>query len=410
MGARARRGRAAASRGERPVVTALSGLRDGRAGLRTGEAAAAGPRLAHRRAPRGGLRRARRVPPAALGDRRRRSDRGAGRRARRRARADRRALAQARRRRGARVVYGWTRTRSAARERDPHLVGSGRPGRRTRRRAGAAARRERRVLPAGDGERARRLRRLGGGRGRRADEPRSDRAARRLGRRGGGQPGRARARRAGGARARDLDVPRARRGLGRPRPAGHELPRARRDVRQPGGPRAAAPPRRDPARARRARLDREARRALRRRASPYPSAVFAEVSASCVRRHPVRRGRRARGAAAGDRSGAEPTPSRRRDRARPGEAAARPLPRALLRAGRRARRRSCSSSGRRRRSSFRAGRARPWHPRRRRRHASARTARPSRSARAINSELRSGVVRIAERARGRPPAAVEVSR
>ena len=40
----------------------------------------------------------------------------------------------------------------------------------------------------------------------------------------------------------DLDVRRARRRLGRPRPAGHELPRARRHVRQPRGPPAAAAP------------------------------------------------------------------------------------------------------------------------------------------------------------------------
>ncbi len=52
--------------------------------------------------------------------------------------------------------------------------------------------------------------------------------------------------------------------LGRPRPAGDELPRARRDDGQPRGPRAAPAPHGDPARARRDRVDREARRALRR--------------------------------------------------------------------------------------------------------------------------------------------------
>ena len=88
----------------------------------------------------------------------------------------------------------------------------------------------------------------------------------RLRRRGRGRPGRARARRARRERDRDLDVPRPRRRLGRPRPAGHELPRARRHVRQPRGPRSATAPRGDPARARRARVDCEARRALRRRA------------------------------------------------------------------------------------------------------------------------------------------------
>ena len=49
----------------------------------------------------------------------------------------------------------------------------------------------------------------------------------------------------------------------RPGPAGHELPRARRDDRQPRGPAAATAPRRDRAVPGRARLDRQARRALR---------------------------------------------------------------------------------------------------------------------------------------------------
>ena len=66
--------------------------------------------------------------------------------------------------------------------------------------------------------------------------------------------------------------------LGRPRPAGDALPRARRHVLQPRGPGAAAAPHGDPARARRARLDREARRALRRRALAPRLAVFAELS------------------------------------------------------------------------------------------------------------------------------------
>ena len=47
---------------------------------------------------------------------------------------------------------------------------------------------------------------------------------------------------------------------------GHELPRARRHHRQPRGPAAAPAPRRDRALPGRARLDREARRAVRRRA------------------------------------------------------------------------------------------------------------------------------------------------
>ena len=55
-------------------------------------------------------------------------------------------------------------------------------------------------------------------------------------------------------RDRDLDVPRPGGRLGRPRPPGHELPRARRDVRQPRGAPAAAAPRGDAARAGRARV------------------------------------------------------------------------------------------------------------------------------------------------------------
>ena len=91
-------------------------------------------------------------------------------------------------------------------------------------------------------------------------------AADRLRRRGGREPERARAGRARGARAGDHDVPLARRRLGRPRPAGDELPRARRHLRQRRGPDSAPAPSGDPADARRARLDRPARRALRARA------------------------------------------------------------------------------------------------------------------------------------------------
>ncbi len=102
-------------------------------------------------------------------------------------------------------------------------------------------------------------------------EPGADRPADRLRRRGRRRPERARAGRALGAGARDLDVPLARRRLGRPRPPRHELPRARRHLRQPRGPPPAPAPRGDPTRARRAGLDREARRALRRRALAAPS-------------------------------------------------------------------------------------------------------------------------------------------
>ena len=192
------------------------------------------------------------------------------------------------RRNGARVVYESTRRSSATRRRDPHLVRSGRRRRCARRGTRAARRREGRLLPPRDGERARRLRRLGCGRPGRGREPGADRAADRLRRRGGGEPGRARDGRAGGARARHLDVPRARRRLGRPRPAGDELPRARRDLRQPRGTPAATAPHRHPARAGRARLDREARRALRRRDLAVSLGGLRRGLGDRVRRHPVR--------------------------------------------------------------------------------------------------------------------------
>ena len=88
----------------------------------------------------------------------------------------------------------------------------------------------------------------------------------RLGRRGGGRSAtcaRSPSRRE--PRDRAHDVPRARRRLGRPDPARDRLARARRHVDEPRGPRAAPAPRRHPAVPRRARLDLEARGALRRR-------------------------------------------------------------------------------------------------------------------------------------------------
>ena len=87
---------------------------------------------------------------------------------------------------------------------------------------------------------------------------------------------------------RHLDVPRARRRLGRPRPPGHELPRARRDVRQPRGTAAAPAAHRHPARAGRARLDLEARRALRRRDLAVSLGGLRRGLGDRVRRHPVR--------------------------------------------------------------------------------------------------------------------------
>ena len=68
---------------------------------------------------------------------------------------------------------------------------------------------------------------------------------------------------------------------------GHELPRARRLADEHGGPRAAAPPRRDPTGPGRARLAREARRALRRRALAVPLG-----RARGAVRHALRRARR----------------------------------------------------------------------------------------------------------------------
>ena len=72
----------------------------------------------------------------------------------------------------------------------------------------------------------------------------------------------------------------------RPRPPGHELPRARRHHGQPRGPAAAPAPRRDRAVPGRARLDREARRALRRRALAPRLARLRGDLRDLLRRHP----------------------------------------------------------------------------------------------------------------------------
>ena len=82
----------------------------------------------------------------------------------------------------------------------------------------------------------------------------------------------------------------------------HELPRARRHDRQPRGPAAAPAPRRDRAVPGRARLDREARRALRGRGSRRTPRRLRRDLRALLRRHHLRRGRRAGRAAAAARS------------------------------------------------------------------------------------------------------------
>ena len=77
---------------------------------------------------------------------------------------------------------------------------------------------------------------------------------------------------------------------------GHELPRARRDVRQPRGPPAAPAPHRDAAVPRRARVDRRARRALRRRRRAVRGRRLRRGVGEGLRRPQLRRGRRARAA------------------------------------------------------------------------------------------------------------------
>ena len=151
-------------------------------------------------------------------------------------------------------------------------------------------------LPDGR-QRARRRPRLGRRSGRGRDQPRADRAARRLGRRGGGQRGRAGARRASEPRDRADDVPRAGSGLGRPDPAVDGLARARRDLDEPRGSRAAPPARRPSAVPRRARLDLEARGSLRRRRTRARRRRLRRGRSRALPRPHTRRSRAARTAA-----------------------------------------------------------------------------------------------------------------
>ena len=129
---------------------------------------------------------------------------------------------------------------------------------------------------------------------------------------------------------------------------GNELSRARRLVRQPRGPRPAPPALGDPARAGRARLDREARRALRRRVVAARGDRLRGGFGALLRRDPVRRRRRACAAARAravrrPRAGCVRARPRRRGRAAgalPRHPAPAALPAALLRSGRRARARA----------------------------------------------------------------------
>ena len=305
LGRSARRGRGAAARGGEEHRHRALRLGDGRAGLRARQAAPRRARRPLRGHARGRQPRARRVPPAAVRDPRRGADRDPRRRPRRRARADRRPLGQGRAPRGRRGRRERDRRRRRGRgqgpERarrqdpldradDPHLVGPERERRRARRSPRRRARprrqaRQRRVPPPGDRERPRGRRRLGGRGRRRGGRPGADRAPDRLGRRSGGEPGRPRPRRPSRACPGDLDVPLARRGWSRPRPPRNELPRARRDVRQPRGPAPAPAPRRDPALPGRAGLDRQARRALRRRGLAVPAAGVRRALGALLRGH-----------------------------------------------------------------------------------------------------------------------------
>ena len=221
-----------------------------------------------------------------------------------------------------------------------------------------------------------------GGRGR--ERPGADRAAPRLGRRGRRQRRRARARRAGEARRRPHDVPRARGRLGRSHPSRHGLARAGRDLHEPRGPGAAPAPRRPTALPRRAGVDLEARRPLRRRDSGpgrgrlrrararSSSATSPSTTSGCTRRcrrvtptwlpSPRRRPLRSRSPESGELrlQRYRPLFSGRRRRARAG-----------------ARLPAAGARGR----ALRRGRREPRDRRRRRRRRRARTARPSSSAR-----------------------------
>ena len=197
----------------------------------------------------------------------------------------------------------------------------------------------------------------------------------RLRRRGRGRSRRPRARRARRERDRDHDVPRARRRLGRPRPARDELARARRHPAQPRRPAAAPAPGRDRARPGRARLDREARRALRRhRLAARGGRVRRAVRPDLRRRRRLGAERHRRAARADAVRGADAgTRGARAARAAPGRRAlhrrapADPLPAALLGPVRRARGRARvpAAAGRARalaRPTPRGARSRPATP------------------------------------------------
>ena len=214
--------------------------------------------------------------------------------------------------------------------------------------------------------------------------------------------------------ARDHDVPRARRRLGRPRPAGDELPRARRDVVNLEGRlqrlrRAVIPPC-----AGRARLDREARRALRRRALAAPggrlrrararrSTAALPSSATVGEQAPLPA--RAAYERAGPRPAhdARPPATERARRALPRHAAPAPLPAALLRPRRRARARAPVPAPGAEVELALDGRRAPRDRRPATRSRSARTAPRSSCARASTGSLLAGVVRDRRRARRRPP-------
>ena len=110
------------------------------------------------------------------------------------------------------------------------------------------------------------------------------------------EPGRARARRAGEQRRRPHDVPRARRRLGRPDPPGDRGARARRHVDEPRGSRAAPAPRGAAAVPRRARVDLEARGALRRRGPAARDGRLRRARRAPLPRPDARRARAARAA------------------------------------------------------------------------------------------------------------------
>ena len=178
---------------------------------------------------------------------------------------------------------------------------------------------------------------------------------------------------------------------------GHELPRARRHLRQPRGPPPAPAPRRDPARAGRARLDLEARRALRRRAlavrvGRLRRALRADATAAS---RSARSASRPRCRTRSEAPAAEP--ARAAGRAQGQGPAPAPLPAALLRPRGRARARARSSSGRAARSSSRPSDARAPRDRERRRRS--RVSLERHLARAARAGQRAtcapGVVRIA---------------